>query len=107
MAGDSRRGFLSSLFGSRDHKKQEETAALESRQRLEERIQLILAEQAHVPELIKEETQTVLVAQEEVETDIELLPITASVFNRKGPIPASFLPECIEATRFYAANDRW
>ena len=107
MAFDGKRGFFSSLFGTRRQKEQEETALAEARQRLEERIQQILAQRVDVPELITQEDYPTLPAREEVEAEIELFPITASVFNHKGPIPASFLPESIEASRFHATADRW
>jgi hypothetical protein len=107
MSSDGKRGFFSSLFGSRRQKEDQEAADLDSRHRLEKRIEQILAEQVQVPQLLKEEDPAAVVAQQEAEPDIDLLPITASVFNRKGPIPASFLPASVEANRFYAANEHW
>lgn len=109
MANDSKRGFFSSLFGRRKRNEHQETEELESRHRLEERIRLILAEKvADVPKVVVEETQTALMIPEaEVEPEIELLPISASVLSRrKAPIPAAFMPPVVEVGRSYAASGR-
>ena len=108
MAHDRKRGFLSSLFGKRKQKEEEETAELESRHRLEERIQQVLAERAAVPELLIEENHVALMSkEEEAEPEVELLPISASVIShRKAPVPAVFLLSSIEDVRPYAANQR-
>ena len=42
MAHISKRGFFSSLFGNKKQKEDQQTAELESRHRLEERIQQVL-----------------------------------------------------------------
>jgi hypothetical protein len=110
MAHNSKQGFLSSLFGNRKPKEPEESAGLESRHRLEERIQQILAEQVEVPRLLTlEEDGLVLMAkEEEAEPEIELLPISASVLSsRKTLVSAPFMPLTWEgAARSYVANQR-
>jgi hypothetical protein len=111
MTNDRKRGFLSSLFGSRKPKEDEDTVELESKHRLEERIQQILAEKAAeqvvVPELVmtKENQAAMILKEEETEAEVELLPISASVGVRKAP-PSSFLLSPSEALRSYAANER-
>jgi len=105
MAHDRKRGFFSSLFGNRKQKEQEETAELESRHRLEERIQEILAERVEVPELLMEQNHALLT--EEAESEVELLPISASVLSgRKASVSAAFLVSSFEAPRSYAAIER-
>ena len=97
------------MFGNRKQKEREETAELESRHRLEERIQQVLAERVEVPELLMtEENHAALMTQEEeAESEVELLPISASVLSiRKAPVPAAFLPSSFEVPRSYAANER-
>jgi hypothetical protein len=109
MANDRKRGFLSSLFGSRKPKEDEDIAELESKHRLEERIQQMLAEKAAVPELLKTEEKPAALAlkEEEAEIEVELLPISASVVSvRKVPVPSSFLLTPAEALRSYASNER-
>ncbi len=49
MAHDSKRGFLSSLFGRKKQAEDEEIALLESRHKLEERIRQVLAELSKSP----------------------------------------------------------
>ena len=109
MANDRKRGFLSSLFGKKTQTAQEDMADVESKHRLEERIQQMLAERAVVPELLKtEEKPSALVAkEEEAEIEVELLPISASVVSvRKAPVQSSFLLTPAEALRSYASNER-
>ena len=108
MANGGKRGFFSSLFRSRKQKEREETADLESRQRLEERIQQILAEKVEVPELFAvEKKSTGLMTQEEAEVEVELLPISASVIPiRKAPVQPAFVLSTYEVPRSYAANER-
>jgi hypothetical protein len=113
MAHDSKRGFFSSLFGNRKQKEQEETAELESRHRLEERIQQILAERVVVPEVVVQENHAAALAaalmtqEEEVEPEVELLPISASVLSRrKAPVSADFLLSSLDVQGSYAANQR-
>ena len=104
-----KRGFFASLFGKRKQTEQEERAELESKQRLEARIQQILAERAVVPELLKmEENQAPEIPrEEEAELPVELLPISASVISiRKTPVAAPFLLLNEEDFRTYAANGR-
>ncbi|MGA9586045.1 MAG: hypothetical protein WBQ95_12000 [Terracidiphilus sp.] len=82
---------------------------MESRHRLEERIQQILAEKvAVVPKLTVEENQTALMIPEpEAEPEIELLPISASVLSRrKVPVPAAFIAPVVEVGRSYATSGR-
>lgn len=111
MAHDSKRGFFSSLFGIRKQKEHEEATGLESRHRLEERIQQILAEKVEVVRLLTlEENGPVLMvqAEEEPEPEIELLPISASVLSsRKAPVSAPFMPLAWEGSaQSYAANEQ-
>ena len=100
MANDRKRGFLSSLFGNRKQTADEEAAELESKQRLEERIQQVLAERAVVHELLVEEKHTAQIAQmpqkEEDDFPVELFPISASVIRiRKAPVHSSFMPSSL------------
>ena len=105
MADDKKRGFFSSLFRNQSRKELDEAADLDTRQRLEARIQRILADRDDVPKLIFDEPAELMVRQEEVEPEIELLPISASVLSKpKAPAPVPFL---VEIGRPVAANDRW
>jgi hypothetical protein len=109
MANDRKRGFLSSLFGNRKRTEDADIAELESKHKLEERIQQILAEKAVVPDLLKTEEKHVALVpkEEEAEIEVELLPISASVISiRKAAVPSSFLLTPSEALRSYAANER-
>jgi hypothetical protein len=109
MAHDSKRGFFSSLFGRKRHTEQEETAELESRYRLEARIQQILAERVEIPKLtfVEEKQVSLMKREEEAEPEVELLPISASVLSRrKAPVPAAFLLSGVEDVRSFAANER-
>jgi hypothetical protein len=114
MANDGKRGFFSSLFGKRKLTEQKEMEELESRRRLEERIQQALAERAAVSELLMreekhmEENQTALaVPEEEAEVPVELFPISASaLIRRKAPVQAGFWISGVDEVRSYAANER-
>jgi hypothetical protein len=112
MANDRKRGFLSSLFGNRKQKADEEAAELESKQRLEQRIQQVLAERAAVPELLLiEENQPAQIAQmsqeEEADFPVELFPISASVLPiHKAPVQPAFVLSAFEAPRSYVSNQR-
>ena len=108
MAHDSKIGFFSSLFGNKKQKEQNEAAELESRHRLEERIQQVLAERAAVQELLIEEEHVALMAQaEEAEPEVELFPISASVLPvRKAPVQSAFVLPAFETPRSYATNQR-
>ena len=108
MAHDSKRGFFSSLFGNKKQKEQDEAAVLESRHRLEERIQQVLAERAAVQELlIEEEHVALMVQEEEPESEVELFPISASVIPvRKAPVQSAFVLPAFETPRSYATNQR-
>jgi hypothetical protein len=108
MAHESKRGFLSSLFRSKKQTEEEEMAELESKHRLEERIQRVLAEKAPAPEVIlKEENVVVMQQEEEAEVPVELLPISASVVPiRKAPAQAAFALAAFEVPRSYASNGR-
>jgi len=109
MAHDRKQGFLSSLFGKRRQTEQEEIAELESKQRLEARIQQILAEKVVVSELLMREEipDAGLQQEEEAELPVELLPISASVIPiRKAPAQSPFVLEAFEAPRSYASNQR-
>ncbi len=108
MANDRKRGFFSSLFGSRKLTEQEEAAEQESKLRLEARIQQILAEKIAVREILAEESQPALVLQqEEVEPEVELLPISASVVPiRKAPAQSAFVLKAFETPQTYVSNGR-
>ncbi|MGA8090709.1 MAG: hypothetical protein WCA10_25770 [Terracidiphilus sp.] len=110
MANDRKRSFFSSLFGKRKQTEQEEMAELESKKRLEARIQQIIAEKAAVPELLMvEKNQDAAISQqeEEAEVPVQLLPISASVIPiRKAPVQPAFTLAAFEAPRSYAANGR-
>ncbi len=109
MANDRKQGFLSSLFGKRKQTEQEEMAELESKQRLEARIQQILAEKAAVPErlVIEENHAEVMLQEEEADFPVELLPISASVIPiRKAPAQAAFVLAAFDVPRSYASNQR-
>jgi hypothetical protein len=109
MANHSKQGFFSSLFGKKKQTEEEEKAELESRQRLEARIQQILAEKVVVSEiLMKEENQDAAVRQgEEPEVPVELLPISASVVPiSKAPPKTAFVLSAFEVPRSYASNGR-
>jgi hypothetical protein len=106
MAQDKKRGFFSSLFRTKHRSEEEEAADLETRRRLEARIQQILADRTDVPNpLIEKDETALMVLPEEIEPQVDLLPITASVLSKpKAPVAAPFL---VEIGRPYAANDRW
>jgi hypothetical protein len=108
MAHDSKQGFFSSFFGNKKQKEQEEAPPLESRNKLDERIQRILAEQAAVAKPVIKEIPAVSMAQEEeAEPEIELLPISASVLSsRKARVQVSFVTSSLDAVRSYASNER-
>jgi hypothetical protein len=107
MANDRKRGFLSSLFGRRKLTEQEEMEALESRQRLEARIEQILAEKAVVREIIAETSPVALVLQkEEPEPEVELFPISASVLGRrKERVPSVFMLSTVESGQPFALRE--
>ena len=65
MAHDGKQGFFSSLFGNKKQKEYEETVELESKHRLEDRIQQILTEKVAVREPIIEEKHVAVITQEE------------------------------------------
>lgn len=107
---NSKRSIFSSIFGlgKKQNTEAEETAELEARQRLERRIEEVLAQAAEAPKPLFEEDHAALVKQEETESLAEILPITASALpRRKVPAPVAFLPQVVEVERPYAANERW
>ena len=111
MAHISKRGFFSSLFGNKKQKEDQQTADLESRHRLEERIQQVLAERAVVRELLIEEKNeknaALMMREEEPEPEVELFPISASVLPiRKAPVQSAFVLPAFEVPRSYASNRR-
>lgn len=109
MANHRKQGFFSSLFGKKRQTEEEERAELESKQRLEARIQQILAEKVAVSEvLMKEENHDAGVRQEEEpEVPVELFPISASVIPiRKAPPQPAFELCAFESPRSYASNQR-
>jgi|KBSMisStandDraft_5_1062788.scaffolds.fasta_scaffold567016_2 hypothetical protein len=111
MANISKRGFFSSLFGNKKQKEDEQIAVLESRHRLEERIQQVLAERAVVHELLLEEKNeknaALVMREEEPEAEVELFPISASVIPiRKAPVQSAFVLPAFEVPRTYASNRR-
>jgi hypothetical protein len=106
---NGKRSLLSSIFGlgKKQNKEAEEAAELEARHKLEERIQKILAEAAQAPKPVVKEEHVALVAQEETETVVEILPITASVSSRrKVPASIDFWPSNAEVEQRYAVNGR-
>src|SRR5205814_6123293 len=115
MANISKRSFFSSLFGNKKHKEDEEAAELESRHRLEERIQQVLAERGVVHDLLMEEKKAALIMRDpepepepETEAEVELFPISASALRaRKAPVGDPFFPTNVQEVRAYAANERW
>ena len=89
----------------------EDSFLLESRQRLEERIQQVLAERAVVRELLFEEKNeknaALVMREEEPEPEVELFPISASVIPiRKAPVQSAFVLPAFEVPRSYASNRR-
>jgi hypothetical protein len=109
MAHDRKRGFFSSLFGSKKRDEQDETAELESKRRLEARIEQILAEKAADPELLmmNEKHAAPMPQEEEADFPVELLPISASVIPiRKAPAQAAFVLSAFEVPQSYASNQR-
>jgi hypothetical protein len=109
MAHESKKGFLSSLFGKKKQTEEEETARLESRHKLEERIRQVLAESVEIPKVLMMEQKCAALAipEEEVEAPVELLPISASVLPiRKAPVQPAFVLSAFEVPRSYAANER-
>ena len=106
MANDRKQGLFSSLFGKRKQTEEEATAELESKQRLEARIEQMLAERAAVSEILKmkDNEAAEMPKEEEVEPEVELFPISASVVSiRKAPTSSSY--RTFEAPpRSYAAN---
>ena len=110
MANDKKQGFLSSLFGKKRQTEDEMMAELESKQRLEARIQEILAErtQTPIPAVAQENFVAAEAAQpeQEPEVPVELFPISASVTRRKAPVPSVFLLSNVEEVPSYASNER-
>ena len=109
MANHSKQSFFSSLFGKRKQTEEEMRAELESKQRLEARIEQILAEKAAVAEiLMAEENQAEEVHQEEEpEVPVELFPISASVIPiRKTPSQVAFVLSAFETPKSYASGQR-
>jgi hypothetical protein len=108
MAQDGKRGFFSSLFGKKKRKEEEEAAELESKHRLEERIQQILAEKISVPEVfVREKCAAIMIQEEVAEPEIELLPISASaITKRKASVQPAFVLATYDEPRSYAANGR-
>jgi hypothetical protein len=99
------------LFGKKKQKEHDEAAELESRHRLEERIQQVLAERAVVHEILTEEKNekdaALMMREEETETEVELFPISASVLPiRKAPVQSAFVLPAFETPRSYATNQR-
>ena len=108
MAHHDKQGFLSSLFGKKKRKEEEEAAHLELRHRIEERIQQVLAESTEIPKVLRleEKRAEVTTPEAEVETPVDLFPISASVISiRKAPVQ-DFLLSSFENPRSYAANER-
>ena len=112
MAHNGRNGFLSSFFGKKKQKEEVEAAQFELKHKLEERIRQVLADSVEIPKVLMAEEKHSVVAiptiqEEELETPIELLPISASVIpNRKAPVQASFLLSSFESPHSYAASER-
>lgn len=109
MANHSKQGFFSSLFGKRKQTEEEVMAEFESKQRLEARIEQILAEKAAVSEiLLNDEHPAAEVSQEEEpEVPVELFPISASVIPiSKAPPKPAFVLSAFESPRSYASSQR-
>jgi len=110
MAHHSKQGFLSSWFGKKKKQNEaDETARMELKHRIEERIRQVLAETNEVSEFrMVEKTLAAPTTQEqEAEPIVDLLPISASVIgSRKAPVQDNFLLSSFEVPRPYAANER-
>lgn len=108
----NKRSLFSSIFGRgrKQHKEAQEAAVLEARQKLEKRIQQVLAEMVEAPKAAVEETHLQLaVVEDEAQSVVEILPITASALQRrKTPASVEFWPTSSpEVERPYAVNERW
>lgn len=101
---NGRKHSFFSLFGSKKQDiEAQEAAEREARQKLEKRIEQVLAEAAAPPKLL-EENHSALVPVEMA----EVLPITASVPpRRKVAAPVDFWQPSPETKRPYAVNQRW
>jgi|SRR5579863_215437 len=109
MTNDRKHGFLSSLFGKKKRTEEEVMAELESKQKLEARIREILAEriEAPAPVAMDESLTATKPNQEELETPVELLPISASVIGRrKSVLPSVLVLSSVEQVRSYATPER-
>jgi hypothetical protein len=109
MAHHNKQGFLSSLFGKKKQKEEEEAANLELRHRIEERIQQVLAESIEIPKvlMLEEKRAELTIPEAEVEAPVDLFPISASVISsRKAPAQSDFLLSSFKVPRSYAANER-
>jgi hypothetical protein len=108
MAHDGKRGFFSSLFGKKKRKEEQETAELESKLRLEERIQQILAEKISVSEVfVREKHAAIMIREEVAEPEIELLPISASaITRRRAAVQPAFVLATFDEPRSYVSNER-
>ena len=105
---NDKRSLFSSLFGrgKKQNKEAAEAAALEARQKLEQRIQEVLAAAAEAPKPLFEESQAGLTLTEEPVTVAEVLPITASALNRrKAAISVDLWPGNVQVERPYAVNE--
>lgn len=99
----NKQGLFSSLFGGSKKVNQEaqEAAELEARERLEKRIEQVLAEAAQTP---KSPVET---EAAKPETVAEILPITASALTRRKTTPSvGFWQPTDETDRAYAVNER-
>lgn len=105
---NEKRSLLSSLFGrgKQQNKEAEEAAELEAKQRLEKRIEQVLAEAAKAPKPVVEEQHAELAIEDAVQSVAEVLPITASVFTRrKTPSNSGFWPGNADIERPHAVNE--
>ena len=105
---NDKRSLFSSLFGrgKKQNKEAAEAAALEARQKLEQRIRGVLAAAAEVPKPLIEESQPVLVLAEDAGNVADVLPITASALKgRRAPISVDLWPGNVQVERPYAVNE--
>ena len=104
---NGKRSLFSSIFGrgKKQNTEAEEAAELEARQKLEERIQQVLAVPVEAAKPALEDNHA-MVLQDEPESIAEVLPITASaLIRRKTPATIDFWPASAEVERPYAVNE--
>jgi hypothetical protein len=108
MANGNKQGFFSSIFGGskKPDLEEQEAAEREARQKLEKRIEQVLAEAALPPKSVAEGEPGKAMEGGKPESVVEMLPITASVLSRRKTTPhMDFWQPGTEADRF-AVNQR-